>query len=226
MKHPFLPAGLLGVLAFAVGMSMQQPLKGKHFEVPPHYPSNLLGLEFLPDTSSIQVFLGPAPTRQCNLKALQTALKRDNFFALSYTLFMLVLAIVGWTNTRKKVWLLMLPLALLVGWADFQENEQTLLLLDNMGNPNAPQLLTDMHQWVWIKSLGFAVLLIAVSTFLWTAGRVGRALSVLGTTAGLLGFLSLLWVGFVQFFGLLGLLLFFPLLVGYCFYYQTPATRH
>ncbi len=142
MQHPLLPAALVGILAIMVGLSVQKPLKDRQFVTPPHFPNKMLALEFIPDSTALHQFFGAsAEERSGNMEAMRSALRRDNFFALSYTLFLMVFGIVCWSATRKAWYWLVLPLALLAGLSDFIENAQTLRMLDNIQSEDAPAFL-------------------------------------------------------------------------------------
>ncbi|MFN8301108.1 MAG: hypothetical protein U0U46_01355 [Saprospiraceae bacterium] len=221
MKYPLLLAGVVGILAVTVGATVQLPLKPHRYEVPPDYPQKMLGLEFLPDSSALEVFFGASePQRSSSIGAMRSALMRDNFFAASYTLFMLVFAVSCWAITRKKTYWMMALLAVWVGLSDFMENTLTIRLLDHLRAPDWQVQMKQMHFWVASKGLGLLLLLAGAAVFLWSAGRVGKVLALLAAVAVLAGFLSLTWIGFVNWSGLLGLKLFFPLLVVYCFYFR------
>lgn len=221
MRFPLLAAGIVGLLAVLVGLTVQIPLKPYRYEVPPHYPQKMLGLEFLPDSTAVEIFFGKEdPERSLKFNAMKSALMRDNLFAGSYTLFMLVFAASCLAITRKKMYWLMIPLALFTGFSDLMENTRTLFFLDHLRTPDWQPFMARMHFWVMSKGLGLLGLLAAAAAFLWSAGKTGKILSLLATGAVLTGLLSFVWIGFVDWSGLLGLKLFFPLLVVYCFYFR------
>lgn len=221
MRHPLLPAGLLGVLAIVVGFSVQLPLKDHNYVPPPHFSKKMLALEFMPDSMALNRFFGATDSETtANVEAMRSALQRDNFFAFSYTFF-LVAFLVGCRAATKRAWYwLLVPLAILVGLADLLENAQTLRMLDDLHNEAVQMMLTRLHFWVWIKSLGMAVLLLGAANFLRSAGRIGQVLALLATLAAILGFLSAVWIGLFETYSLLGLSLFFPLLVLFCLFYR------
>ncbi len=221
MQYPLLPAALVGILAIMVGLSVQQPLKDRQFVTPPHFHNKMLALEFIPDSLALQQFFGEGTEVQTgNMEAMRSALRRDNFFALAYTLFLMVFGIVCWSATRKAWYWLVLPLALLAGLSDFIENAQTLRMLDNIQSEDIHIAIQRLHFWVWTKSLSMAVLLLVAANFLWQSGWVGRILALLAFAAAIAGFLSFFWIGLFETYSLLGLTIFFPLLVLYCVFYQ------
>lgn len=227
--RPLLLAGLAGLICLLFAVLVGLPVREHKaaFNYPKGFSEPMLTLEFIPDSAALHAFLGETPGSDSRkIRALEYALRRDNFFACAYTLFLIAFAIsVRFVTRNKKYWLL-IPLALLTGFSDLAENGH----MRNLLNAGAPDSISfrAMHLFAWIKWLGLVVYFQFCALFFRTGGRLGRVLALLAWVAPIMGAVAFATNKMIQPFAFLVMYIIFPLSLVFCFSYKkqrnTPTT--
>lgn len=224
MNRPFLLAGFLGLVALLFASTVNLPLRGISFDSPPPFTHPVIAIELGTSSATMEVVLGPEAGRSDKVSALLAATNRDTLFVLAYTLFLLAFAATVWRQTRRLVHLLLVLLALGIGFADIAENTaiKSLLLtyvsdMYEAGGSDFRRVLL----FAWAKWAGLAVYFAVLVPYLWARGWViGRGLALVAAVAAVLGLLagfSPIWIErYVA-----AVFMALPLTVAYCFLAKT-----
>ena len=146
---------------------------------------------------------------------------QDNFFIAGYTLFLLAFALKIWMQTKQHIYSALVVLALLIGLADFGENEAMKTLIGTVQGSTTLQdsAFSDLHFWTWSKWLGIAAFFLGITPFLWNSRAPGRILAVVGGGTAALAVLALISAGMIETY-VAAVFLVFPLAIVFCFWYQ------
>jgi hypothetical protein len=219
MNRPFLLPAFLGLIAIVLALRVNLPLRGLHFNSPPPFTNPVLALEFAPSSETLSIVLGQ-DGNTTQIAALRASTRRDNLFALGYTLFLVALAGVVWRQTRKKRYLLLVGLALLIGVSDLLENGAIQMLLSNFEHDTLYQDTLGFRRvrmFAWAKWLGLALYFGALAPYLWGNGwLLGRGLALVAGIAVVLGILAWFSPEWIEAY-VYAVFVAFPLAVAFCF---------
>ncbi len=168
-RRPFFLTGIVGVLALLLAAFMAQPLRQVTFDTPPPFRDAVMAVEWAPSPVTMDVVLGKAPERAKRIRALLEATRRYGLFILAYTLFMCGFAATISLVSRRRHYLLLGIVALLVGFADLGENgaiRSLLLLYDSETFTAGSADYLRVRLFAWVKWAGTALYFAGVGPYL------------------------------------------------------------
>lgn len=215
---PFILAGIFGIAALVCAALIGLPLKDHSLVCPASFTQPMLALEFVRSGDELQILLGRDQMAE-NIKAVESALGRDYLFILAYTFYLIALAHAIFRLRRKRRYLLLAVLAVVIGLADIFENGAISQLMERFQAAPSQLEAVDfqrLHIWTWTKWLGLLVYFAAVMPFLRRSGRLGQILSLAAAAVCLLGLVAFFSRNWIQPYTT-AIFLLFPLTVVFCF---------
>lgn len=230
VKRPFLLAGIVGVLALAVGAVVNRPIAGVQFTCPEGFTRPILAFELMESNAEFVAFFGQdTPDRPVKIEKMTKALHRDNYFVPLYTLFMGLFALTIARQRRRWFDWALVAVALLVGVLDLFENYKQLYLVSTLTTRGAVASEQDFQQLLWFawpKWILLGVYFLALRRSFAGDNFFGRILALAALVALPLSLIACImnWNQGAEWYVLMMLFGMFPLTLVYCFTYRAPET--
>lgn len=182
----------LGLVLLALAGSVMGAFPETGHDVLPGYGGPVFAFEMAKTQADLIAVFGPVddPLRAARIAQMDIGNLWDFPFMLSYSLFMAMFCFAIWKDTKQRIWLAFIGLALLSGFADAIEN---LILLGVTRNMHTAPNLTWLGIPVWTKFLAIMACNCASSVYIALQKTpLWRAIGVAGFVGGLTIFAAFL----------------------------------
>jgi len=225
LNRPFLKAGYLGLLVFAMSIILLIIFPSKASRLPDGFFTPVIAFEFIETPAEVfQMFASTDGTiHQAMVAAMNLGNELDFIYMVLYSTFLLLFCLKCAEISSQKFYYMGAVIAVAVLFADALENIQLMGITTNLDTGNFKQFLAWLHVFTWIKWGGISAIFLVLFFWFIKGGLFSKVIGMTGILSAAAGVLAYLNRSVVNEIFSLTVAMMFLLMIVYCFVYKSHA---
>ena len=204
----------LGLVMAAMAIWTKSTYPSQAEWMPKGFNTPIVAFEFLQTNEEVKQFFGPeSPERDQFVEQMKQGHQVDNFFLISYGLFLIAWAGFYFSEKQNKFFVLVILLGLFAAVNDAIENQQLSYMTNYIETGKFDTELKHLFIATWIKWGGLAVAMAGLAIRKWSRGWLGKAFAAVSAVTIVLGLVAFFNRSVVTTWFTMGIMAQFALLV-------------